>query len=388
MSSNSPFSESMDSPRRIAKLNTFLGVLGLLLCGLSLFLIRTDYVLTGTGIVEYAHTKRLYAPYDGVMEEVLVEEGDRVQAGQPILRISDADSKARLLEFQQEKASLTQRLAIATLDLKIQDLRGGDADLLTSAERVERMNEIRDARQLVLDSIESLRKEGLGNILDLRLERVAKLESEIAALEPMLLAQWEEKGLSRLQRERLQAVVDGISAELKSLEVEIRWWENRVALGTLPAPFTGRLVNLSTPYTGMAVEEGTLLCRIADEDRPLEVEAFLGQRDIDLAREGLVVRLSSQVNSSHLGGEYSGNVIKVYPFPVENGPNGPVYQVDVSLEVDRYPPVPGSEMEVEIVLGRRNLFELFRDSLTGIPSRKRIKTSEASSSKSMQGVAL
>jgi len=382
MTSNSPSSESVDSPRRIAKINTFLGMLGLLLCGLSLFLIRTDVVLTGTGVVEYSHSKRFYAPYEGVIADMSVEEGDWVQDGQPILSLFDADSESRVLEVQRETAALSRRLNEARLDLEAQRIRGADADMLTAAERVDYLHAIQEARQLVLDSIETLRKDGLGNVLDLRRERVAKLESEIATLEPTKLAQWAEKGLPEVQLRRLVSVVEGLSAEVNALEKEARWWEARVGSGTVVAPFSGRLVELARPYVGMGVAEGEFLCRIVDEKSPLQVEALFEQRDIDLAQEGLAVRLSSQVNSSPLGGELDGNVMKVYPFPKERGPEGPMYQIDIALEESRFPPVQGSEMEVEIVLGRRSLFELFRDSLTGIPSRERILTSDRSSSTS------
>ena len=61
---------------------------------------RLDKVETSSGQAEWEATEKIYAPLTGDVAEVLVEEGDRVEAGQPLYRMSydaDVDSAERKL---------------------------------------------------------------------------------------------------------------------------------------------------------------------------------------------------------------------------------------------------------------------------------------------------
>ncbi|HEY1082429.1 MAG TPA: efflux RND transporter periplasmic adaptor subunit [Prosthecobacter sp.] len=65
------------------------------------------------GIVLPLHEVRLGTPVEGVVEEVLVDEGDAVEAGQPVVRLADALEKLELARAEKilEKAKFDHEAA-------------------------------------------------------------------------------------------------------------------------------------------------------------------------------------------------------------------------------------------------------------------------------------
>ncbi len=371
------FDPSHNTSRRIGLVNKVLGTLGTLFIIAALIVIESDFVIKGKGVVGHEDDVPVFARRAGVVTEVFAKEGNTVEKGSPILRLADPELEARHLALERERARLLQNLATARQRLEIQKIQPAEADVLAAPERLRLLNSIIEARSEVLAAIEILDRQGLASKFELRRERVEKLQSEIQAAEAAIQAEWLSNDLPALKDKELEAFISGTLAEVEALEKELEWIKAETDGGLIHSPIAGRLAVLEFRYPGMAVPEGGFLFRVIDPSSPKEVEAYFDQRDIDLLRPGLEARVQSAVNNSLVVGQMRGSIAEIAMVP-ETGPDGPVFEVELTLEEDRQTLVPGSEVEVEILLGRRSLLELIRDAISGTGTRERLRAADES----------
>ncbi|PST22008.1 HlyD family type I secretion periplasmic adaptor subunit [Mesorhizobium plurifarium] len=150
-------------------------------------------VASGHFVVD-SHVKKVQHPTGGVVGEILVEEGDKVEAGQVLMRLDPTQTRANLGIVTKRMDELMARLA------RLEAERDDRADLEFPADLTARAGEM-----AVASAIDSERKlfeyrrrsrEGRRSQL---LERIAQLEHEIAGLKAQQQAH--ERGLSILEGE-------------------------------------------------------------------------------------------------------------------------------------------------------------------------------------------
>ena len=99
----------------------------LVAAGLALWLVPYPYRVTGEGVLVPAQQRKVFAPYDGEVVGVLVEGGQRVEFGEPLLKVRNDDLREQIIanaetlgEKQAEFRSLESRISMAD--------RAGDPD--------------------------------------------------------------------------------------------------------------------------------------------------------------------------------------------------------------------------------------------------------------------
>ena len=104
--------------RKLIKTLAITGALTAL--ALALWLVPYPYRVTGEGVLVPAEQRRVFAPFDGEVTGVLVEGGDRVTVGQPLLRIRNVDlveqvsaTEVTISEKQTQIRSLTAQAGAA-----------------------------------------------------------------------------------------------------------------------------------------------------------------------------------------------------------------------------------------------------------------------------------
>lgn len=103
--------------RRRALVLTFLGcVLALLLFG------RMELTVSGPFEILPAHNTDVRAEVDGIIEEILLDEGDVVQAGAVVARLSARDHRAELEKIQAEMAAQRARLRMLKVGPRQEEL--------------------------------------------------------------------------------------------------------------------------------------------------------------------------------------------------------------------------------------------------------------------------
>ena len=134
--------------------------------GLALWLVPYPYRVTGEGVLVPAEQRRVFAPFDGEVTEVLVEGGDVVTEGQPLLRVRNVelieqalDAEVTVSEKRTEVRSLTAQADSADRrgdEVEAFRLRGQrgvvEVELAGLEERLERLRE-REAKSVVKSPI-------------------------------------------------------------------------------------------------------------------------------------------------------------------------------------------------------------------------------------------
>jgi HlyD family secretion protein len=287
----------------------------------------------------------------GIIERVVVAEGDRVAEGDPLIeldrtaaeadrrelklrqaRLEAAEARVRaelaladevrfspeLLEMAEEFSEIRQilrdqRLAfdanietltgdlailengIASLDVRA---RGYRAQLAAHEERAAILREEMDDKQALLES-GHLRRPELNAVRRVALEaagHVARLRSEV---EEIGRARTKfELEVAKLKADLRQSALDelqGIQAELDSIREQARKAEAVLQRSSVLAPVAGTVIRLHYHGAGGVIETGKPIAEILPADAPLLIETFITRTDIDNVHVGqaATVRLSA-----------------------------------------------------------------------------------------------
>lgn len=127
----------------------------------ALLLIPADIRLRARGELIPANRRDVFAPRDGVVSAVLVDSGQRVTAGQPLLELRSTDLDLETQRVEGELDLARQRLAVAQSE-RLQ-LRSGDAESRARERRltaeVDQFQQQADAHQKRLDMLRLHREE-------------------------------------------------------------------------------------------------------------------------------------------------------------------------------------------------------------------------------------
>ena len=247
-----------------------------------------------TGTVQPIRTVFLDAVQGGVVEEVFVEDGHAIQAGEPILRLANQqfqmdaiNREAQLLDQQNNLRTTRLRMDQQTNTWK-QQLLQLEYDL-KQLERTFRLNEGLKERDLVApQEYERSREE-----YELALERRDLLKANIR----------NDSLFRRSQEGQIDASLELIDDNLAFLR---RSLENL----TVRAPIDGQLSGLRAEI-GQTIAQGIRIAQIDVLDA-YKVRARIGEHYVARVGEGL------SGTFSFAGGDHQLTVAKVYP-EVSNG---------------------------------------------------------------------
>jgi hemolysin D len=299
---------------------------------------RLDIVAVAEGkLVPHGYVKIVQPSEAGIVKEILVREGQRVVAGQTLMRmdalISDADAKALDAEFQRKRLSLRRieaelsgksfaalpgdppDLARDVLAHYLADRHALDAALaeertrlvkarqdLSAAEQVKaKLEEVVPHYRAQDKAYEKLVQNGFAGPLmgsDKRRERVEKeqeLKTQLHVIESARagIAQSEKK-LAQIEsdyRRQLHAERNETQNAADKLAQEIAKQTHRQALLELKAPQAGIVKDLATHTAGTVVQPGTIMLTLVPQDESLRAEVWVTNEDVGFVRAGQPVKL-------------------------------------------------------------------------------------------------
>jgi HlyD family secretion protein len=207
--------------------------------------------VTAPGAVELVEEAQIASQIIGRVVEVRVKDGDRVQAGDLLVRLDDTDAKARLdsaiARIERLQAAIQQ--AQSERDKARRDLERSN---LLASRGVATVNELADARTLMAKAEAAL----------------TMSKNELIESEAMRTSAEEE-----LRRTRITAPIDGVVA---GLDVEVG---EIIIAGTTNLP-------------------GTVLMTVGDPTR-MQVRADVDETDIPLVRPSQPARVYLQADPTH-----------------------------------------------------------------------------------------
>lgn len=393
------------------------------------FLGQLDVVVVAEGrLVPESYVKIVQPAEAGVVRDILVREGDYVEAGQILIRMDDtlssADTRAltqtlagKKLELRRMEAELNGKpfVAVAGDDMmlyreakaRFDANRAAWADSIGSArgqreraagERAAAAQEQAKLEQLVpvyraeLAAMESLRGKGYVSELEYNARKRAVIESEqslqvqharVSAL--MAAERQAERELSNAStryRADLERERTALLSEVRQLEQQATKQQHRNAGLELRAPQAGIVNDLATHTPGTVVAPGTVMLSLVPDAERLVAEVAIRNEDIGELRPGLPVQLKVAAYRFQKYGMLGGTVQHISP-DAGAGESGAgrtdnaaalTYRALVSIErtgdgeIDRQLLSAGMRVTAEIDVGTRTPLQYLLDPVRGTAS--------------------
>lgn len=281
-----------------------------------------DAAVVAPGVVVVSGARQTVQHRDGgIIADILVDDGQRVEQGEILIELSAPEVLARkeallsqVLDLQMQRAQLmAQQAGRTTIEAPREWVALPPEDRETAALALERHRREAAARRA------ALRSQRAGNAVDARIagyqEEIVSLNRQDQLLEDELtgVRSLAERGLMPLTRvralERAQAELDGRRAELRAAIAtaledraeQVRDIEARLAQllpqlagaraelenTLLRAPVSGVIVGLHANTLGGVIRAGEPVMDIVPEGQDLIVEAHVRPEDADDVHPGL-----------------------------------------------------------------------------------------------------
>ncbi|WP_096171809.1 HlyD family type I secretion periplasmic adaptor subunit [Cohaesibacter sp. ES.047] len=347
----------------------------------------------------------------GYVQQVLVHEGDRVAAGQPIMRLRSTATESERDQLVVRAAGL--KMSIASLDALMDGKDQPDFGslfhsypnlansqynvFLSEKTRIER-EEAKFASQVVRRKAEwhaavaeqkSVNKRAeiakeqfvmLENLLKQQyasrrsvLEAQASLEearSRLYVLDGKIATTREQVTEAEIQLEETRASLRSELAkersksatELAELDRLLTKQQDRVESLDLVAPTSGLVQELAVNTVGAVVRSGEVVARIVPDDRKILAEVRVQPKDIGHIHEGANAKITVSTFDPYVFGTIEGQVKTISATSFEDEQGQPYFKVHVSLDKNElshgdktYPVLPGMVVTADIVTGRKSL---------------------------------
>jgi hemolysin D len=329
---------------------------------------KLDIVASAEGrLVPQTYVKIVQPSDAGIVQEILVREGDTVKAGQTLLRMDTRLARA-------DEQSIKGELSIKSLQLRRIDAELAGVPLLRKADDPQDLfgqvsAQYRDRRQAYVDavgqqtealnrtqhdydsaievlaklretapmlkqqadamadlgkegyvaqlSVQDKQRDALEKARDLRAQEatVAGLRAAIAQARQQL-SQIGSKYRSDLQNERIEA-----QGQYDKLSQDWVKQEHRTGLLELKAPQAGIVKDLATHTIGTVVSPGTVLLSIVPENEPLVAEVMIKNDDVGFVYPQQKVKVKLAAYPFEKYGLLEGQVSHIGPDASEPQPN-------------------------------------------------------------------
>ncbi len=356
-----------------------------------LFLAQYARKETVTGYLTPASgTARIFAPQQGTISAIHVEQGQRVEEGQLLLSVTTdqiaadgEDVNASILNaLARQKESLTRQIAAEEqraaserdrLTAQIQSLETRVGYL--SAQIPIQRDRVRVVERLVA-SASQLAPRGLVSEIEQRRREEALLEQRLnlSTLHQQVTERQAQLTEVRFTLEQLPVVtaekIQRLRNELSAAEQRIAEVNGRRAY-VIRAPIAGRVSSLQASVGQAATPQRLQLQILPDDGGALQAELFVPSRAIGFVEAGQSVRLLYDAFPYQHYGAYRGRIVRVSQTIVAGTDvstpvklEGPAYRATVALERPdinaygkRVPLQPDMLLKADIILEKRTLVD-------------------------------
>ena len=331
---------------------------------------RIDEVVLATGELQPLGAERpVKAPFAGVIQEILVKEGQKVNLGDTLLRFDPEVSRKRkeTLETQiklERKRFEEESRSIKARKKGIQEtINGVQRSLKTEMEIYTNILPLAEIGALQLT--ETLRQRN----------RVEQLESEVAQSKADL--EEVEAQLLKLEQQSLR--------EISDLERQLVEVGDIITKERLDAPVAGIIYGMVPSSPGYAATAGETLVKVVPGGE-IEAKIFVTNRDVGFLEPGMKAQVRVDAFPYTQFGSIPGSLKTVGTLPVEPDQQNPVPRFPAYVKLDReyltkgddeYEVRAGQSVQVNLVLRDKRVISLLTDavqkaldSLTRIRSNK------------------
>lgn len=253
---------------------TLIGTAGAALAWLALA--KTDEVVVAPGTLEpIGNVKTVQMPAGGVLDELLVKEGQRVKKGQVLMRLDNEATVDRQGSIREGIAAKQQQLRLKQLELsRYLNLNDTEQQVLRRNLTLERQ---------ILNRFESLKSSGAAAEIQV-LQQNNKVREVEGGLEKAQVDRLRQAAILQQQIQQLNGELAELRSSLTELSVNIRYQDLR-------SPVDGIVFDLKPKGTGFVAQTSEPVMKIVPFS-DLQAKVEIDSSDIGFVRLGKPVDLS------------------------------------------------------------------------------------------------
>ncbi|HNQ91885.1 MAG TPA: HlyD family type I secretion periplasmic adaptor subunit [Alphaproteobacteria bacterium] len=387
---------------------------------------QVDEITRGSGEVVPSQNAQIVQSLEGgILQELLVRQGDHVKKGQVLMRLSDIafaseerGTEAKLISLQTRKARLEaeanntdlvipddiktkmpkiaeneQNLfvsrkaeyknALDMLDSKIDSINAQisevDAQISSGSQSIGLLQKelgitSRMVAQKAVPQIEEIRlqrqlSDAQGAVKAAR-ERKSSLASDLSA------AQQQKKDQADKFRSQALGELNDTETQLSALKESLKTIGDRVDRTEIKSPVDGIVNNLSLTTIGGVVEPAMRLAEIVPVDDDLKIIARVSPNDIAFLKIGQPARVKITAYDSTRYGYLDGELTRIGANSIPQKDGSVLFEIEVhthknflGAEDHPLPIMPGMVSEVDVITGQRSILEYFMKPLLRLKDR-------------------
>lgn len=320
-------------------------------------------------VIAASRTQVIQAPDGGVVEKVLVREGQRVAKGTLLVQLDDTKARAAVEESLSKSAAL--RAAIARLRAEtFGTVLRFDADLAEHSTFVDNQRQLYARRQTALQAdLRVLTESARLAAEEVRMNEPLARAGDISTVEFLRLQRGANEAQGQLSARRnkylqdAQAELTKAEEDLASVQQLLNDRQAVLAHTRLLAPVDG-VINLITLTTqGAVLRPGDEILQLLPTGEALVLEARIRAADIGFVRPGMKAAVKLDAYDYSIYGVLDGEVVYISSDALnERTPQGqdlPYYRTQVRIDAHRFKGEkskaievqPGMTATVEIITG-------------------------------------
>lgn len=375
---------------------------------------RVEEITRGQGSVVPSRQIQIVQSLEGgVLEEILVKQGDVVAKGQVLLRISDVmfasqerGAEAQFLGLRAKKARLTAEAnssefslaedikektpQIASNEIALYNSRQSElknsydildsrisrarADIAEVNAQINRLSQSRSSVRKELDiTRDMVRQRAVPKLEEIRLERElndisgqinAESQRKASLQAELNSAQQEREGQKAKFESQALSELNEVETQLATLQENLTSIGDRVDRAELRSPVDGVINNIALTTIGGVVEPAQKLVEIVPSDDELKIIARVPPEEVAFLRPDLPVKVKVSAYDPQKFGSLDGTLMRIGANSVSDGEGGVFFEIEVRTEKNfmgseknPLPITPGMVATVEIITGKRTILE-------------------------------
>ena len=379
------------------------------------FIGEIDEVVVARGkVIPVGYTKVLQSEDKGIVKRILVQEGQKVKKGELLMELDRTMSESDLNALKKEisyydinirrilaeladkpfmsetgtgfdprdmaqQMSLYQsrqsekRAKMEFYDAQIRQKEDSVRVAESSLEKYRQLLSIAREREQNLQEIVEQGAISKYTYLEYKGKRI-ELEQNVSMNISELSAARAEASAARQQKaqylaewnRQLQEELINCRKQYNTLKESERKAELKNKLIEIKSPVDGAVHKLDIHTVGAVVQEAQGLMQVVPEGTPMEVEAWMENKDIGFVNPGMPVEIKIDTFNFQKFGTLKGKVREISPDAIEDKDRGPLYRVMVSMDEEKLhmdnrdlQVYPGMSVSAEIKTRKKRIIDFF-----------------------------
>ena len=379
------------------------------------FIGEIDEVVVARGkVIPIGYTKVLQAEDKGIVKRILVQEGQKVKEGELLMELDQTMSESDLNALKKEISYYDINIRRILAELSDKPFMTEAADGFDSKDLIQQMSlyqsrqsekkaklefydaQIRqkeDSVRVAESSLEKYqqllaiareREQNLKEIveqgaiskytyLEYKGKRI-ELEQNVSMNISQLSAAKAEASAARQQKaqylaewnRQLQEELINCRKQYNTLKESERKAELKNKLIEIKSPVDGAVHKMDIHTIGAVVQAAQGLMEVVPEGTPMEVEAWMENKDVGFVRPDMPVEIKVDTFNFQKFGTVKGKVREISPDAIEDKERGPLYRVMVSMEEEKLyadnrelQVYPGMTVSAEIKTRKKRIIDFF-----------------------------